>query len=460
MIPVSFACPPPAPHSGGTLALTGPGCNPGLPGPKTTRACRPAASRGAIPRHAEAMRLLISFAALFLSVLLLQLSSGGVGPLDALSGIALGFSREEIGLLGSAHFLGFFIGCWWAPRLMGNVGHSRAFAAFTATGAIGLLGHYLIIDAYAWALMRVASGLCVAGCYTVVEAWLQAKVTNETRGRTMAVYRVVDMTGSLAAQMVISVLEPASYISYNILALVCCAALLPLTLTRSTQPETPDMPRLRPKLAVTRSPLAAAGVLVAALSSASFRMVGPVYGQEVGLATTQIAWFLAAFVLGGALAQYPVGWLADKFDRRWVLIGMSFAAVLSCIATATLTGLSTAGIMLNAGLFGLTTFPIYSISAAHAHDFATDEERVELSAALMFWYATGAIAAPLVASWLMEAFGPPALFAMIAVGHAILIVFGLMRMRRRAAPTERTAYIWSPRTSFLIGRLFGKSREE
>ena len=58
------------------------------------------------------MRLIVSFAALFLSVLLLQLSSGGVGPLDVLSGTVLGFSAGQIGLLGSAHFLGFFIGCW------------------------------------------------------------------------------------------------------------------------------------------------------------------------------------------------------------------------------------------------------------------------------------------------------------------------------------------------------------
>ena len=273
------------------------------------------------------MRTLISFAALFLSVLMLQLSSGGVGPLDALSGLQLSFSTGQIGLLGSAHFLGFFIGCWWAPRLMGSVGHSRAFAAFTATGAIGLLSHMLLVDPYAWAAMRVASGLCVAGCYTVIEAWLQAKVTNETRGRTMGVYRVVDMSGSLVAQLLIGVLEPASYVSYNILAILCCAALLPLTLTTVQQPETPDAPRLRPMLAVQMSPLAAAGVVVAALSSASFRMVGPVYGQQVGLDAGQIAWFLAAFVLGGALAQYPMGWLADKFDRRWVLIWLSVAAI-------------------------------------------------------------------------------------------------------------------------------------
>ena len=48
------------------------------------------------------MRLIISFAALLLSVALLQLGSGGLAPLDALSGVALNFSTGEIGMLGSA----------------------------------------------------------------------------------------------------------------------------------------------------------------------------------------------------------------------------------------------------------------------------------------------------------------------------------------------------------------------
>ncbi|MCB2136611.1 MAG: MFS transporter, partial [Rhodobacteraceae bacterium] len=261
------------------------------------------------------MRLLLSFAALFLSVILLQIGSGGVVPLDALSGVSLGFSTQEIGFLGSAHFLGFFVGCWGAPRLMGSVGHSRAFAAFCAAGTIGILAHMLVIDPWAWAGLRMMSGLCVAGCYTVIEAWLQAKVTNETRGRAMGVYRIVDILGSLGAQLFIGVLEPAHYVSYNLLALICCAALLPLTLTRVEQPETPDAPRLRPKLAWDRSPLGAAGVIVSGVTGAAFRMVGPVYGLAVGLSADQIALFLSAYVIGGGLAQYPMGWLADRFDR-------------------------------------------------------------------------------------------------------------------------------------------------
>ena len=233
---------------------------------------------------------MISFAALFLSVVLLQISTGGLGPLDALSGFALNFSSAEIGLLGSAHFFGFFIGCWYAPRVMGAVGHSRAFAAFAAAGVIGLIAHMLIINPYAWALMRIASGLCIAGCYTVLESWLQAKVTNETRGRTMGIYRVVDNLAFLIAQLLISFLEPADYVSYNFLALVCCASLLPLTLTKIKPPETPKALKLRPKLALFRSPLAVAGVLVAAVSAAAFRMVGPIYGAQVGLEVEPVSY--------------------------------------------------------------------------------------------------------------------------------------------------------------------------
>ena len=405
------------------------------------------------------MLLLISFAALFLSVVLLQLGSGGVAPLDAISGASLGFTTAEIGILGSAHFFGFFIGCWWAPRLMGEVGHSRAFAAFTAAGTIGILAHMLIINPVAWSIMRMASGLCVAGCYTIIEAWLQDKVTNDTRARAMGVYRIVDIAGSLGAQLMIGILAPASYVSYNLLALLCCAAIFPLTLTKVEAPATPLAPRLRPAMAWQKSPLAAAGVVVSGITGAAFRMVGPVYGLEVGLGPDLIALFLAAYVLGGAVAQLPVGWLADRYDRRAVLIWISIAGIFACVATIFLAGTGTAGVFAAAALFGFATLPVYSISTAHAHDYAEPMERVELSAALMFLYAVGAIASPFIASVVIEQFGPAAMFWMIGGAHAGLIVFGLARMRARPRREARTAYTYEPRTSFLIGRLLKRDRD-
>jgi len=405
------------------------------------------------------MRLMISFAALFLSAILLQLSSGGVAPLDALSGVQQGFTTTQIGLLGSSHFVGFFIGCWMAPRLMGNIGHSRAFAVFTSLGAIGILAHMMLVDPRAWALMRVMTGLCVAGCYTVIESWLQSKITNANRGRAMGAYRVADMSGSLLAQLMISILTPAAYLSYNLLAILCCASLLPLALTRASPPETPKTTRLRPLMAMRLSPLATAGILTAGVSSSSFRMVGPIYGLKVGLSADQIGLFLAAFVLGGAVAQYPAGWLADKFDRRWVLVTLSMAAVAVCFGVISVGQQNVALVFAGAILFGFTTFPIFSVSTAHGNDFASREQMVELNAAYIFIYAIGAIASPLIASLFIEARGPSALFVFVAAAHVVLIAFSLARMLSRPTVSDRSPYAYVPRTTFTIGRLLRRPRK-
>jgi len=336
---------------------------------------------------------------------------------------------------------------------MGSAGHIRAFAAFAATGTIGALAHPLYVDPIAWSFLRMMTGLAVAGCYTVVEAWLQAKVTNQTRGRTLGIYRFVDLVASLVAQLLIGVLEPVSYISYNILAMLCCAAILPLMLTTSKPPAPTGTPRLRPLKAIRLSPLGVAGVVVAGVTMPAFRMVGAVYGQEVGLRPDQIGIFLAIAILGGALVQLPAGWLADKFDRRWVLIGTSLASILVCATTAMLESPTQTTVFVMGFLFGVFTMPVFSISAAHANDFADPDFVVDLSAALMFLYGIGAIFSPLLASFLIQNYGPGAMFAMISIAHLGLVIFGLFRMTVRDSSDTRSAYTYVPRTSFILGRL-------
>ena len=78
----------------------------------------------------------------------------------------------------------------------------------------------------------------------------------------------------------------------------------------------------------------------------------------------------------------------------------------------------------------------------------------------MFLYALGAIASPYIASMLIEFAGPAAMFVFISLAHVALIVFGIVRMRVRRTEALRTPYIYAPRTSFLIGRLLGRSRNK
>ena len=135
-----------------------------------------------------------------------------------------------------------------------------------------------------------------------------------------------------------------------------------------------------------------------------------------------------------------------------MLIGVSGVAILVCTGASTLPGGTPWMLYAMAVAFGAATFPVFSISAAHANDFAEPDFVVDLSASLIFLFGMGAITAPLVASALMDRFGPTALFAMIAGAHGVLVLFGLYRMTRRPAQT-RTAYTYTPRTSFLLGRV-------
>ena len=407
------------------------------------------------------MRLPISLSALLISTLFVQIGIGSLRPFDAISGQALGFSPVEIGLLTSGHFAGFLLGCIFSPHLVRRAGHSRAFAEMAGAAVISIIAHPIFPDAMFWTFIRVLSGFSVAGCYTLIESWLQAKIPNEHRGRLFSVYRIVDMSGQILANAIIANLTPASYISYNIIGIVMCFAILPLALTQSKEPELPETARYEPLFACRVSPLASLGVIVAGLSTATFGSVGPIYAIAVGLDLSQIALFLVVSVIGGMISQVPAGILADRLSRRSVLLSYSIMASLVCLAMMLpITDLRLMGIPLvyvMSFLFGLTTYPIYSICAAHASDFVEHDRMISLSASLIFLYASGAIISPLVAGWIIENFGAAMMFSLISAAHVGLMLYTVYRNFARPAEARRR-YAYIPRTSLFIASILRPRR--
>ena len=329
-----------------------------------------------------------------------------------------------------------------------------------AVDATGVILHPVLEGPEWWAALRVLSGISIAGCYTVIEAWMQAKIEKRMRGRIFGIYRSVDLAGGIVAQALIAVLEPGAYASYNIVAISCCLCLVPLAVTRQIPPVLDHPPTLAPIRAWRISPLACFAIVVAGASGSSFRMVGPVFAIQYELRAGEIAAFLVAAIVGAAAAQFPVGWIADKMDRRWVLNGLSIGAIGVCAAISLFIapGQATALIVASA-LFGATSITVYSVAAAHANDFCPDDFVVELNASLIFFFSLGAIAAPLVAAEIIVRHGANGLFWFIAAAHATLIVFTLYRMTQRSAETA-TPYRYLPRTSMVLSRLWRRGRDD
>lgn len=407
------------------------------------------------------MRLVISLSALLISVIFVQIGTGSLGPLDALSGLALGFSPTEIGYLGSAHFLGFFIGCVVSPYIVIRSGHARAFAVMAAVSTISIILHPVYQQPWFWMILRILTGFAIAGAYTVIESWLQSKLNSENRGTVFSIYRMVDMAGTLLSQLVIAGLTPAAYVSYNLIAVVACLALVPLALTQTSAPSLPKAQKFRPLFVYTLSPLAALGVIVVGLTNSSFRMVAPVYAVQSGLEKDAIAIFLALAIIGGLVAQLPAGIIADRLSRRTTLIGFSILAILVCGAISgeyfdTIGGVPF--VYIGSFLFGFATLPIYSVCASHASDFAKQEDMLAMSASLIFFYAMGSVLAPSFAGYLIETYGAPSMFTFIMLAHVGLVFYTLWRFIVGRVGGRQRPYNYMPRTTLYIADIVRRKK--
>ena len=404
--------------------------------------------------------LIISFVALLISIFFLQLGSSILAPFDALAGLEIGFSNVELGLLGSSHFAGFLIGCWIAPYVMGRVGHIRAFTIFASFSVLGSLMHPILIDPYFWCFLRVLAGISIAGCFTIVEGWLNAKVSNKNRGRVFGGYRFVDHGAAALGSIFIGLLDTEKLLTYNIIGVFLCLCILPLAFTSNIPPTIPKAPSLSIVRAFKLSPLSFVSVFVVGATNPAIRMVGPVYGAERGFSSFEVGIFLSLALIGGVISQIPLGLVADKFDRRWVLIFLSFASLFCCSLIALFGDESFFIFSAFIFLFSFFALPIFSVAAAYANDFSDDTFFIDLAASIIFIYGISAIISPLIVSILFEIFGSGILFVYIGLIHLSLCIFGFYRMTIRPSSDTKQPYLILPRTSFVFLKMFSKKKAE
>ena len=190
--------------------------------------------------------------------------------------------------------------------------------------------------------------------------------------------------------------------------------------------------------------------------------MGPVYAQESGLALDQVALFISAGIVGGAALQYPFGWLSDRFDRRWIIVLATSGAALAGLLLTFLGGSEANLMYLGAFLFGAFAIPLYSLSVAHANDFAGAEDYVALSATLTLSFAVGAAIGPAIAAQVIQLTEPRYFFTYTSVLHGGFILFTLYRMTRRAAPASGQKGRYTPllRTSPMHIRVFKRLKGE
>ena len=368
-------------------------------------------------------QVLTSAWALLFGMFLLMLGNGMQGTLLGIRGEIEGFDTFAMSIVMSAYFVGFLGGSRMAPNMIRRVGHVRVFAALASAISAVMILYPTFPYIWLWALGRVLIGFCFSAVYVTAESWLNNAADNSNRGQALSLYMIIQTLGIVAAQAMLLVAEPDGFILFVIPSVLVSVAITPILLSISPTPAFETTKPMSLKELMSFSPLGCVGMFIlGGIFSAQFGM-SSVYGAEAGLSVAQISTFVATFFIGAVILQYPIGWISDRMDRRYLVIVVSVIGGLGCIL-GMLKGEVFTLLLVSAFVIGGMANPLYSLLIAHTNDFLEHDDMAAASGGLIFINGLGAILGPMITGWMMgTSLGPAGFYLFTAILFGAMILY-------------------------------------
>ena len=399
--------------------------------------------------------ILFPLVALFSGIGILLVGNGLLGTLLGIRAVSLGFSLEITGVVMAAYFAGFIVGSLRCVHLIERAGHIRTFAAMASISSAATLAYLLFESPLVWGILRAVIGFSFAGLYMVTESWLNERSDNTNRGRVLSIYMMVNLASLAAGQLLLLVPDPRGFELFCIASILVSLGLVPVALARSSAPAPPRARPMALSSLYRTSPLGIMGCFASGVALGSFWSMAPVFCRTLGLSETATAIFMVATILGGLILIWPIGRVSDRLDRRLVITLICAASGVASLTIVFVGDRFPTALFGLAAMFGGFSFPIYSLSVAHANDFLETEDLVAASSGLLLVYGAGAILGPLTAGLIMGWLGAVGLYVLLAGVMGTMALFAVHRMRvRTAIPVEeQEAVVLVPRTTHVAYEL-------
>lgn len=380
-------------------------------------------------------RALLDNWALFLGMLMLMVANGLLVTLLSIRGAGLGFSAFTIALMQACYPLGALIGTVTVPRLIARVGHIRVFSALAAMVSVAAIVHLLTADPASWSAMRFLAGLCFPGLYVVTESWLNAKSENRIRNQVLSIYFIIQTLGPALGTAMIAMPDPTGNLLFGLVSVLMSLAVVPLLLSDNRAPDYTAPVRMTVTGLYRVSPMAVLGITLMSVGVSAWFITLPLYALRQGFSEAQASGALVVAMIAAGLVQYPVGWVSDNTDRRYVVIGLSVISALAALWLAVDT--SPARTVIGFAVIAAVTLPVYSILTAHANDQLSPAQVVPASGTMAFLLQFGQIFGMLLGPVVMGlADGRGLQILLIATGLGVAGI-AVTRRVQSEAPEER-----------------------
>ena len=398
---------------------------------------------------------------LLLAIFVLMAGSGFLGTLLGIRLEAIGSSALSIGLVAAAYFAGLTLGSMFVTRVIEQVGHIRAFAAFVSLFSASALTYALAEHPVPWAALRFIDGLCMAGVFVCLESWLNERADPAVRGTVLAAYMVALYCGQAIGQLFLNLGALNPLLPFVAASMLLSLAVIPVVLTRIAQPVMGNAAPLSIGELYRISPLGIVGAGATGMMLGAFYGLGAVFARQLGLSLADTALFMSIVIFGGVILQWPLGLLSDRFDRRRVIV----LVFLGTFTVGPLIPLATGHWLAFAGLgaaFGGLAFALYPLCVAHTNDHLRPSQRVGATRGLVLVYSAGAAIGPLAAALAVALLGPSGLFVFIALCAGAAAGFGLWRqlVAQPVPEARQQPYQTLPRTTPMAAALDPRASPE
>ena len=227
---------------------------------------------------------LFSVSSLLAGMALLMLGNGALATTLTVQMGEAGVPPWIIGVVSAQYYVGIVVGTMFGHKVIVNVGHIRAFAAFGSTMSAATLAHAFLSEPWVWAALRFTVGFCAVGMFMCSESWLSARSTNDTRGRVFTLYQITVYLFQGLAQFLLNLPDETGFALFALFSVLMSLAIVPVALTRVPAPELPENTSFNIVKLWKTSPTGMTAALVTGLILGAFHGVGPMFAQLAGLA--------------------------------------------------------------------------------------------------------------------------------------------------------------------------------
>ncbi|CAM2192429.1 putative MFS transporter [Paraburkholderia kururiensis] len=342
-------------------------------------------------------------------------------PVISMRALDAGYSVVLIGASATLSGIGSIVLAFMLPAIVSRYGLQRILPISLGLGAVAFISVGMAPGIVIQTMARFVFNAAIVAVFVICEYQILSLVCDRDAGRAAGIYAGTMSIGYMVGPLMID-LTGHSGTAPLVLVASCLLVGVGLSLLIHDEGRRICAPATTSVIScLVNRPVSAMASLAFGTIEISMFTVFPVYGERIGMLPQLTALCLSATALGGAVAQFPIGIVADRIGRISMLALLGVAGVVVTLLIPVVTASATTLLILMT-LWGGVANGVYTVGLSLVSVSVHEEQGLSENAAFVGAYHAGFLIGPLTASAALSHFGSSGFIGFVTSIFAISLL--------------------------------------